>query len=121
MTRLALTIAAAVFPCAAQASDAAWPLALVDGVAPGYAATLSLDQPGQIHGRAPCNRYSASLTGSLPGFSLGSVMATRMACADIAAEQRFFDLLSRMDHAEQTDSTLTLTGGGHRMVFFSQP
>lgn len=116
MTRLALSFAFLI-PTAATAADTSWPLALVDGVPPGYVATLSMDQPGQVHGRAPCNRYSGSMTEGLPAFKVEAVMSTKMACADMEAEQQFFDLLVQMDRAEQSEDALTLTGAGHQMVF----
>lgn len=117
MFRLALALA--LTPLAALA-ETGWPLTLVDGAAPGYSATLALDQSGQVHGRSPCNRYSGSLTDALPEFRVEALMSTRMACADLAAEQAFFDLLGRMERAERADRMLTLTGDGHVMVF-TQP
>ena len=38
-----------------------WVLVLMDGVAPGYQATLNLDAPGRVTGISPCNRYFADL------------------------------------------------------------
>lgn len=121
MTRLAVALTAALTPFAVQAAHTGWPLTLVDGQTPGFTATLALDQPGKVHGRAPCNRYSGSLTATLPAFRVEAVISTKMACADMAAEQRFFDLLDQMDHAEQVGDVLTLTGAGHEMVFSSRP
>lgn len=118
MIRLAFALT--LTPFAACAADTGWPLTLVDGAAPGYTATLALDQRGQVHGRAPCNRYSGSMTGTLPDFRVEAVMSTKMACADMAAEQAFLDLLTRMERAEKGDGVLTLTGDGHVMVF-TQP
>ena len=119
MIRPALVFA--LIPLAAHAADDGWPLTLVDGVAPGYTATLALDQPGKVYGRAPCNRYSGPRRGDLPVFRVEAVMSTKMACPEMAAEQAFFDLLTLMEHAEQGDGVLTLTGGGHEMVFSRQP
>jgi heat shock protein HslJ len=48
-------------------------------------------------------------------------MSTKMACPELAAEQRFFELLGQMDHAEQAGALLTLTGAGHVMEFSSPP
>jgi heat shock protein HslJ len=121
MTRPIIAIIAALTPFAATAADHDWSLILVDGAEPGYPATLSMDQPGQVYGRAPCNRYSGSMIGSLPAFRVETVMSTKMACSDGEAEQKFFDLLSRIDQAEQADGMLTLTGAGHELVFSSLP
>lgn len=96
-------------------------LTQVDGSAPGYDATLALDRPGFVRGRAPCNSYSARQTATLPDFKAEQVVSTKVACPDLSAEQRFFDLLRQMDRAEPTAEGLTLTGAGHRMVFSRLP
>ncbi len=102
---------------AQDAPDPAWPLMLLDGQSPGFSATLSLDQPGFVRGRGPCNGYSAELTGTLPAITVGVVRSTRMACPDLAAEQTFFALLGGIDTIIATQTALTLSGDGHEMVF----
>lgn len=59
---LALTILPACAETAAKPDDTAmtnWVLDQIDGKAPGWSATISLADPGQISGQAPCNRYFA--------------------------------------------------------------
>jgi len=120
LTALALMIAAPLAaPLAAQTQAPV--LTLLDGAAPGFDATLSLENPGFVQGNAPCNHYSARLTGTLPAFRVEAILSTKMACPDLAAEQRFFEVLSLMGHAVQEGDLLTLTGAGHEMVFSSQP
>ena len=116
LTALALTIAS---PLAAQTDLPL--LTMLDGVAPGFEATLSLAEPGVVRGHAPCNSYSAPLIGTLPTFRVEAITATEMACEALAFEQPFFELLLLMDHAEQVDNVLTLTGAGHVMEFSSRP
>jgi len=122
MARFALTLSLALLtgstPLVAQdAPDPAWPLTLIDGQSPGFSATLSLDQPGFVRGRGPCNGYSARLTGTLPAVALGAIRSTKMACPDLAAERAFFALLGGIDTIIATQTALTLSGNGHVMVF----
>ena len=112
-TALALVLAS---PLAAET-----PLTLLDGQPPGFMATLSLDDAGLVQGRAPCNRYSARWMGPLPTITLDAILSTKMACPEIDAEQRFFELLSLMDHAETAGDSVTLSGAGHVLVFSRLP
>lgn len=121
MTRTAAALCALLAtPLAAQSNppdSPDWPLVWLDGAEPGFAATLNREQDGLLRGRGPCNSYSAAVTGEPPAFKIEAVQSTKMACPDLAAEQRFFDLLPQMTHAGQLDGNLTLTGNGHVMVF----
>ena len=97
-----------------------WVLTMVDGLPAGYSATLNLGEPDRVTGQAPCNRYFADLTRNGAGFKLGAIGATKMACLQIAGEADFFQTLQGVETADQGPGTLTLTGGGHEMVF-AQP
>lgn len=44
-----------------------------------------------------------------------------MACADLAGEARFFQLLQGMTGLEQSADSLIMTGDGHQMVFVPAP
>lgn len=127
MTRFAPTFLLVVLvasPLAAQTDPPdipAWALTQLDGADPGFEASIALDQPGMVRGRGPCNRFTAPQNAVLPDFRVDAIMSTKMACPHSAAEQQFFDLLSQMDQAEQSDSILILTGAGHRLVFSSLP
>lgn len=113
-------LAACALAATPLSAETAAPLTLLDGAAPGFAASASLTE-GVLQGRAPCNRYTARLTGPETGFAVDAILSTKMACSEMAAEQRFFDVLSQMTQAEQTDAGLRLTGGGHELVFSSLP
>lgn len=101
----------------ALAGDLPWRLVTVDGAEVAYAATIDLSQDGRISGQAPCNRYFADLTAELPEFRPGPMGATKMACADLAAEADYLALLGQMELAEVVEAELVLSGAGHRLVF----
>lgn len=94
-----------------------WVLASVDGTAVDYTATLSLAEQGRITGQAPCNRYFADLTRQGTAFKLGMIGATRLACLQIKGEAEYFQALQAIDSVSETTGQLTLSGGGHQMVF----
>ncbi|GAB1478569.1 hypothetical protein MASR2M74_11160 [Paracoccaceae bacterium] len=120
-TALALLL---LSPVAAQAQQAIppvlaleWTLAEVDGQPVGYSATISVDAEGRISGRAPCNRYFAGFTGTLPEFLPEAMGATRMACASMADEDAYFALLQGVDRLTSSDRELHLSGAGHSLIF----
>ncbi|MDO9637875.1 MAG: META domain-containing protein [Pseudotabrizicola sp.] len=101
-----------------------WNLVAIDGAPFDATATIDLATPGRITGQGPCNRFSASYDGALPDMRPGPVVATRMACADLAAESTMFGALSQMVRAEVTGpDTLLLTGakGGSMEFQRAQP
>ncbi len=112
-----LAFAASVQASGAETPLTDWSLILVDGQPAGYSATLNLGEPGRVTGQAPCNRYFADLTWNGAAFTLGAIGATKMACVQIAGEAGFFQTLQGIETAEMTAGTLTLSGGGHVMVF----
>lgn len=94
-----------------------WMLMEVDGLRVDYTATLNLGDPGRITGQAPCNRYFAGLTRKGDSFTLGAIGATKMACLQVAGEDDFFKALQGVETASQGPGILTLSGGGHHMIF----
>lgn len=101
---------------------AIWTLQELDGKPFLARATISFPSKGQVSGQAPCNKYAATQTVPLPWFKLGPVMSTKMACADLAAEQRFFQALGEMTLAETLAGTMILSNDrGREMVFKSSP
>ncbi len=104
-------------PVASDFTQMDWVLTTVDGQPAGYSATLNLREPGRVKGQAPCNRYFADLTRDGENFTLGAIGATRMACLQIKGEADFFQALQRVKTASQGPGMLTLTGGGHELVF----
>lgn len=126
MTRMTLIAAFALSACVATADETAqapdvsrmdWQLTEVDGKAPGWSATINLSEAGRISGQAPCNRYFGPVTRNGSSFVPGPIAATKMACLHMKGEAEFFAMLSGVTHAEQVLGILTLTGGGHQMLF----
>ncbi|NTT86319.1 META domain-containing protein [Tabrizicola fusiformis] len=111
-------------PAAAEAQQAIppvlaleWTLAEVDGQPAGYTATLSVDAEGRLTGRAPCNRYFAGFTGTLPEFRPEAMGSTRMACDAMAEEDAYFTLLQGVDRLTHSERELHLSGAGHSLIF----
>lgn len=111
-------------PAALQAQQAIppllaleWTLAEVDGQPVGYSATISVDAEGRVTGRAPCNRYFAGFTGTLPEFRPEAMGSTRMACDAMADEDAYFALLQGVDRLTSSDRELHLSGAGHSLIF----
>jgi len=97
-------------------------LTKIDGAPFAARATASFPDKRRIAGQAPCNRYSGELSAPYPWFKTGPLMVTRMACADLAAEQIFFAALTDMTLAEVQGPTLILSNiDGREMVFTAQP
>ncbi|MFD1809372.1 META domain-containing protein [Gemmobacter lanyuensis] len=67
---------------------------------------------GRAAGQAPCNRWFATVEGTLPAFRLSGIGATRMACPDLAAETAFLATLSRVTRAQVQEGMLVLEGPG---------
>lgn len=109
------TLAAAADQAGPLLMPQVWQVVLVDGKEPGWTATLNLSEPGQLFGQAPCNRYSAPLTQEGRSFRLGNLAATRMACPQLQAEDRFLGLLRLIEAADHRARLLLLTGGGHEI------
>lgn len=90
--------------------DGIYRLVELDGTAFESRATISFPEKGRIVGSGPCNAYSAAQTAPYPWIEIGPVVATRRACPDLEAEQRFFSALSASSLAEVTGSVLILSG-----------
>jgi heat shock protein HslJ len=103
-------------------AGATWTLVELDGKPFTTRATIAFPAKGKVTGQAPCNTYASTQTVPLPWFKLGPIMSTKMACADLAAEQQFFDALAAMTLAETLGNTMILTSDdGREMVFTTAP
>lgn len=95
-----------------------WALTTMNGLPYPAEATLEFPKPGQITGTAPCNQYSATQTVPYPWFKIGPIAATRMACAELPAEQAYFAALGAMTLSEVSGDLLILSNdAGQEMVF----
>jgi heat shock protein HslJ len=96
-----------------------WQLLAIDGALTDTRTTLRIEDDGTLAGAAPCNRWSAMNTATLPSLKLGPIRATRMACDRLAEEQAFFDALSVMTSlTADGDRNLILTGPDGRSMEF---
>lgn len=115
---LALTLLPTMSP-AQTITGIDWQLLAIDGVVTDAPATLRLEADGTLAGAAPCNRWSAMNTATLPALTLGPIRATRMACDRLDDEQVFFEALSAMTAmAPDGDRNLILTGPDGRSMEF---
>lgn len=100
------------------AADATWALVEQNGTPFTARATLNFGEDGQVSGMAPCNRFSTTNTVPYPWFDAGPIVATKMACPDLASETAFFETLRAMTLAEVLGDTLILRNdAGVEMVF----
>ena len=103
---------------AAADRDTIYQLISIDGAPVPYNASIQFAEAGRISGQAPCNRYSAAQTSTLPAINIEAIAATRMACPALALETLFFDSLQVVTTAEWVGDKLVLTGPiGLVMVF----
>lgn len=101
-------------------ADTVWTLSELDGAPFEARATLRFPKRGRMAGQAPCNSYGGDMTAPYPWFDAERVIATKMACSDLASEAAFFEALDAVTIAEVLGDTLILTGdGGREMVFTS--
>jgi heat shock protein HslJ len=95
-----------------------WHLLEIDGTPFNARAIVTFPEPGKIAGQAPCNTYSGAMTAPYPWFETGPLTATRIACDDLAAESRFFKVLSEMTLSEVSGGAMILSNEkGREMVF----
>ncbi len=121
MLRLVALVLLAATPTLAGGwgdATAVWRLMAIDGKPFGATATLHFPAEGGIQGEGPCNSFRADLAGDYPGFILGPVLATRMACPDQQEEASLFAALGAMEHATFADGKLLLTGPEGRSMEF---
>ncbi|MEZ5799138.1 MAG: META domain-containing protein [Paracoccaceae bacterium] len=97
-----------------------WQLIEIDGKPFKAKALLEFPEIGRMAGRAPCNRFSASLWSAYPWFQPGPIAATRSACPDLAEESRFLEALGRMTLAEADGDILILTGDSRDSMVFTR-
>jgi heat shock protein HslJ len=114
-----LLLSACTVP-AAQEDLYWWRLVAIDGQ-PFAARALIAYPKGRttLVGQGPCNRFSATrITSPFPTDRITNIVATEMACSDLAEEQRFFTALSEMERMGVSVSALSMVNdAGRRMDF----
>jgi heat shock protein HslJ len=117
---LALTLLPSMSP-AQTITGVDWQLLAIDGQVTDAPATLRIGSDGTLAGAAPCNRWSAMNTATLPALTLGPIRATRMACDRLDDEQAFLAALSAMTAmALDGQRNLVLTGPDGRSMEFGR-
>ncbi|MBL9054998.1 MAG: META domain-containing protein [Rhodobacteraceae bacterium] len=78
-----------------------WRLVSIDGVPFPANATLAIDgDKARAFGQAPCNAWSGEIVSTpFPAWAIRNVVATEMACDDLAAEAAFFAAMAAMTHS----------------------
>jgi heat shock protein HslJ len=113
-------LAACVSPALSDdIADVDWYLVGLEGQDTAWEASLRFEGD-RVTGQAPCNRFFATNTATLPDINFGPMGATRMACPDLAAEEAFFAALQVMQRAELDQGHLYLTGPEGRIMEFAR-
>lgn len=94
-----------------------WKLTQLNGADFDAPATIDFSEPGRVAGQAPCNRWTAGRTGTLPELGIEQAVVTRRACPDLEQEGRFLAALSEVRAAAIEDGRLVLTGKDTRLEF----
>ncbi|MBE0552956.1 MAG: META domain-containing protein [Rhodobacteraceae bacterium] len=121
--RRALLLPLMLAACVAAPSPGApaeWRLASIDGQPFAARATIAFAPDGaQAFGQAPCNRWSGQVTrGAGDAWRVGKVVATEMACDQLAAEGQFFAALQAMTRQRISGDVLELSDGAGRVMLF---
>ena len=128
-----LLLSACAAPASGSLAGTNWVLQSIDGnrqvgaALGGQQVTLQFTSATEMGGSGGCNSYGGSYQAGDGRISFGEVMSTLMMCADEdvgAVETAFFAVLGAIESYSITEceacanpQTLTLTGGGHTLVF----
>ncbi|MCW5873291.1 MAG: META domain-containing protein [Anaerolineales bacterium] len=127
---IALLLVSLLVACAAQPQasldEGTWVLTSLDGntqvgmVVGGRDITLEFGEDGQSGGSGGCNGYGAGYTVSGNTVSFEQPFSTLMYCEPeliMQNEAAYLQALSLVNGYQISGTTLTLTGGGHTLVF----
>jgi len=91
--------------------------AMGEGDAP-HGVRLEIFEDLSFSGQAPCNGYSGQASFMDETFSIGPIMATRMACEDLDAEVMYLTYLGAVQSASVQEGVLSLvTADGVTLTF----
>lgn len=95
-----------------------WKLVAIDGQPFAARATLAIEDD-RAFGQAPCNRWSGEVQREpFPEWRIRKVVATKMACDDLAAESAFFAAMAAMTHSSVGLGYLELVDQKGRVMEF---
>lgn len=100
------------------AADITWQVETLRGVPFDAHATISFPRRDKVVGSGPCNRFTSTNTTPYPWIELGPIAATRSACPDLIAEQRFFEALRKARIAVIEDDRLILSTESNELLVF---
>ena len=100
------------------AADKVWILTELRKTPFTATATLTFPEAGRIAGKAPCNSFNASQDAPYPWFNAGPIVATRMACPELAAESAYLTALSEATLSEVLGDTLILSNDDAVLLTF---
>jgi heat shock protein HslJ len=117
-----------------ELAGTSWQLVSIDGntqvggAIGGQDVTLVFDADGGAGGSSGCNSYGGSYSAGANGsISFSEIVSTLMACMDngiMDVEASYFEALNGAEHYEITQceacanpESLTISGGGHTLVF----
>lgn len=99
-----------------------WMLESINGSPFAAGTTIQFPEKGKIIGTAPCNGFRAKQSVPYPWFAVDEIVATEMACPQLAAETQFFDTLQEMTLSEVSGDTMILSNDdGTQMLFRAAP
>lgn len=108
--------------CVAEKPEAKpyiWQLVSIDGQPYPARATLLIDGD-KAGGQAPCNQWSGDVVKDpFPVWQIRNVVATEMACDDLAAEADFFAAMAAMTHSSVGIGHLELVDQQGRVMQFT--
>ena len=132
----ALILAACAAPASASLAGTSWVLQSLDGNSQvgaaigGQPVTLQFTSATEMGGFGGCNSYGGSYQAGLTSISVSNIVSTMMACADqniTELESAYFQALNAASSYSIVECescanavTLTLTGGGHTLIFVGQ-
>lgn len=95
-----------------------WKLVAIDGQPFEARATLAIEED-RAFGQAPCNTWSGEVQREpFPAWRIRNVVATEMACDDLAAESAFFAAMAAMTHSSVGPGHLELVDRKGRVMEF---
>ncbi len=87
----------------------------------GQPVTLGFTSSTEAGGSGGCNSFGAKYEASSAGsISFSEIVSTLMACTQEGVgdvETAYLDALNAAEHYEIAGTTMTITGGGHTLVF----
>lgn len=100
------------------AADTTWQVETLRGVPFDADATITFPRRDKVAGSGPCNSFTSTNTTPYPWIELGPIAATRSACADLIAEQRFFEALRKARIAVIQEGRLILSTETNELLVF---